>query len=312
MYKKIFDVSDIKTYVKLTCVALLWGGTFIAGRMISTEIPTNIAALFRFLIASVLLLILVSKIEGKFVKLSFSQHVFTAGMGLTGVFAYNIFFFNALSYMEAGRTALFVSLSPVLTIIAARILFKEKLSIINYLGILIAFLGTLIVVTRGHLFSQFNSSFGLGELMMVGAVTSWVIYTVLCKKLVLLTPLVTTTYSTLWGTLFLFVSSIPNLSEFKNFEISLDIFLSITYLGVFGTVLAFIWYAQGIVRLGASRTVVFNNFVPFFAVLLSFCFLDEKLTGPMVNGGILSFIGVMLTNKKEVRMSRVNASSRHK
>lgn len=144
--------ADFTIYLKLTCVAMLWGGTFIAGRVIAFEMPAQIAALMRFIVASILLMIILIKVEGSFKTINFKQHLLTACMGLTGVFAYNIFFFGALSHMQAGRTALFVSLSPILTIIAARIFFKEELSKFNYFGVVLAFFGTLLVVTKGHLF----------------------------------------------------------------------------------------------------------------------------------------------------------------
>jgi drug/metabolite transporter (DMT)-like permease len=290
--------SDITIYLKLTCVAMLWGGTFIAGRVLAFEIPAQIAALMRFMVASILLTIILIKVEGSFKTISFKQHLLTATMGLTGVFAYNIFFFGALSHMEAGRTALFVSLSPILTIIAARILFKEKLTKLNYVGVVLAFLGTLLVVTKGHLLNQFNASIGIGELMMSCAVLSWVVYTLLCKKITALTPLIITTYSTLWGLLFLLVSFIPYIDRWKTTSFHLTIYLSILYLGALGTVLAFVWYAEGIAKIGTSKTIIFNNLVPLFAVLLAFLFLNEAITVPMLIGGSLSFTGVLLTNKK--------------
>lgn len=83
--------SDFVIYLKLTCVAVLWGGTFIAGRLTVSEIPAQIAALMRFIVASVLLVAILIKVEGSFKKINFKQHLLTASMGLTGVCTYNIF-----------------------------------------------------------------------------------------------------------------------------------------------------------------------------------------------------------------------------
>lgn len=290
--------SDFVIYLKLTCVAVLWGGTFIAGRLTVSEVPAQIAALMRFIVASVLLVAILIKVEGSFKKINFKQHLLTASMGLTGVCTYNIFFFGALSYMEAGRTALFVSLSPILTLIAARVLFREKLSTLNYWGVILAFFGTLLVVTKGHIFSQLNASFGTGELMMSCAVLSWVAYTLLCKKTTGLSPLIMTTYSTLWGLVFLLIGFIAEIQAWQIFTFHARTYLSILYLGALGTVLAFVWYAQGISKIGTSRTIIFNNLVPLFAVLLAFLLLNEPITLSMLIGGILSFSGVLLTNIK--------------
>ncbi|ENX05739.1 hypothetical protein F898_02683 [Acinetobacter courvalinii] len=292
------SLSSSTVYLKLICVALMWGGTFIAGRIVTAELSPTLSALLRFGFAAILLVLILLKSTGGFPHLSVQQHVYAMLMGLTGVFAYNLFFFAALSRIEAGRTALFVSLSPILTILAMRIFFQERLQRINYSGVCLALIGTLIVVSKGEFFAAFTQSFGMGEMMMCGAVLSWVIYTI-CFKQTQAPALTMTTYSVLWGTGFLLLSARPELRCSGLMDISWSSWLSITFLGVFGTVLAFIWYAEAIYRIGASRTIVFNNLVPVFAVLLAFLILKEPITWSMLLGGSLSFIGVILTNKQE-------------
>lgn len=291
-------LSSSTVYLKLICVALMWGGTFIAGRIVTAELSPTLSALLRFGFAAILLVLILLKSTGGFPHLSVQQHVYAILMGLTGVFAYNLFFFAALSRIEAGRTALFVSLSPILTILAMRIFFQERLGRINYLGVCLALIGTLIVVSRGEFFAAFAQSFGTGEMMMCGAVLSWVIYTI-CFKQTQIPALTMTTYSLLWGTGFLLLSAWPELRSSGLMDISWSSWLSILYLGAFGTVLAFIWYAEAIHSIGASRTIIFNNLVPVFAVLLAFLILNEPITWSMLVGGSLSFIGVILTNKQE-------------
>lgn len=292
------SLSSSTVYLKLICVALMWGGTFIAGRIVTAELSPTLSALLRFGFAALLLVLILLKSTGGFPHLSVQQHVYAILMGLTGIFAYNLFFFAALSRIEAGRTALFVSLSPILTILVMRIFFQERLSQINYLGVCLALIGTLIVVIKGEFFAAFTQSFGMGEIMMCGAVLSWVIYTI-CFKQTQAPALTMTTYSVLWGTGFLLLSAWPELRSSGLMDISWSSWLSILYLGAFGTVLAFIWYAEAIHRIGASRTIVFNNLVPVFAVLLAFLILKEPITWSMLLGGSLSFIGVILANKQE-------------
>lgn len=297
-------LSSSTVYLKLICVALMWGGTFIAGRIVTADLSPALSALLRFGFAVILLVLILLKRTGGFPHLSAQQHILAILMGLTGVFAYNLFFFAALSRIEAGRTALFVSLSPILTILVMRIFFQEKLGRINYLGVCLALLGTLIVVSKGEFFAAFTQSFGAGEMMMCGAVLSWVIYTI-CFKQTSAPALTMTTYSVLWGTFFLFIILVPEFMQLSIVHISLHSWLSIIFLGVFGTVLAFIWYAEAIHQIGASRTIIFNNLVPVFAVLLAFLILNEPVTWSMLVGGSLSFIGVILTNKQKKRAIKV-------
>ncbi|EPF73607.1 DMT family transporter [Acinetobacter rudis] len=298
MLRQLNRYLDFTIYLKLICVALLWGGTFIAGRMIASEIPAPIAALIRFLIASLLLLGLMFCYEGSIAKLNLYQLAITAVMGLTGVTLYNLSFFAALAQMPASRTALFVSLTPVLTLIAARIFFKEKLSYFNYCGAMLALLGTFIVITQGHLFTQIDQSFGQGEWMMLTAIFSWVIYTLFAKLVHTNSALTTITYSTIWGTFFLFIYTLIQFKSIPQLNFGLNIWLALFYLGSLATVLAFIWYAQGIEKIGAARTIIFNYLVPLFALILSYFILDEQISTSMYMGGALSFIGILMTNKK--------------
>jgi drug/metabolite transporter (DMT)-like permease len=73
--------------------------------------------------------------------------------------------------------------------------------------------------------------------------------------------------------------------------------LALFYLGFFGTVLGFVWYYEGIQRIGATKAGVFINFVPVSAIVFSFLILGEPLTGSLVAGALLVLSGVYLTNR---------------
>ncbi len=287
--------------LKLTMVAVFWGGAFIAGRILAQSLPIMTAAFGRIFIASILLVIVVIKIEGSLPRLNRKQIFLTAILGFTGVFINNICFFGALARVPAGRTSLFVSLTPIVIAILAGFFFSERLGVRRWIGILVALLGAIVVITRGDLVSgitDISQSIGLGELMMIGAVFSWAAYTLISRKVIeTLSPIVATTYSTLWGFFFL---SIGALGEFKDIDwVLLDwrVWTSVFYLGAFGTVIAFIWFYEGIQAVGPSRTAIFSNLVPAFGVLFSVLLLGEPLLISMVVGGLITALGVSLVNR---------------
>jgi drug/metabolite transporter (DMT)-like permease len=74
--------------------------------------------------------------------------------------------------------------------------------------------------------------------------------------------------------------------------------LNLAYLGIFGTVLGFVWYYEGIQKIGATRAGLFINFVPISAVLLAFLLLKEPLTNSLLAGTLLVSGGVYLTNRR--------------
>ena len=266
------------------------------------SLPLMTAAFVRFFVASILLVIVAVKMEGRLPRLNRGQVLLTAVLGLTGIFIYNICFFGALARVPAGRTSLFVSLTPIVTAILAVLIFSERLGLRRWIGIVVALLGAIVVITRGNLIggiADISQSLGLGELMMLGAVLSWATYTLISRKVLeTLSPIVATTYGTLWGFVFLSIGAVGEFKEIDWILLDWRIWTSVFYLGAFGTVLPFIWYYQGIQMVGTSRTAIFTNLVPAFGVLFSATLLDEPILISMVVGGLIAALGVALVNKK--------------
>lgn len=263
--------------------------------------PPLTVATGRFVVASILLLLIAFRVEGGLPKLSRKQVWVTLALGLTGIALYNVFFFGALQRMPAGKTALLVALSPILVAVTVALMMKEKLGLYRWGGIALALIGTLTIVTRGDILNETQSllrSFGWGELFMLAAILCWVTYTVISRfALRGLTPIAATAYASLWGTLILALAALTELDALRADMVTWESFLTIFYLGSFGSAIAFIWYNEGVQKIGPARTVVFTNLVPVFGVLLSFLILDEPIYLSMVVGGAIVIAGVTLTNQ---------------
>ena len=288
-------------YLKLTLVAMIWGGTFIAGRIIARVLPPMTAATARFAIAVVLLLAIVRIADGGLPRLDRTQIALTAALGFFGIFLYNLCFFVALSHMPAGRTALFVAINPIVTALLAAMLLRERLGPRKWLGIAIAFTGAAIVITRGDVlgaFGNISQSLGKGELVMLCGISGWAAYTLIGRfALKTLTPIAATTYAALWGLLFLAIGASTEYARLDLSRVNWQVAASIVYLGVAGTVIGFIWYYEGVKAIGPSRTSVFNNLVPVCGILFAALLLGEPVLLSMVIGGILAIIGVALANR---------------
>lgn len=74
--------------------------------------------------------------------------------------------------------------------------------------------------------------------------------------------------------------------------------MNLFYLGFFGTVLGFVWYYQGIKKIGATKTAIFINFVPISAIILAFFILHEPITASLALGTLLVCMGAYLTNRR--------------
>ena len=203
--------------------------------------------------------------------------------------------------MPAGRTALFVALNPVATAVLLSIVVRgEHLSLSRWAGIAVALFGALVVISRGDLLrvlTDLGNTFGSGERFMLCAVLSWAAYTVIGRRaLDGLSPLAATTYAAL-GPRAADRRAPVRLSAGNGTPLTWQAVTSMLYLGAIGTVVAFVWYSQGIREFGPARAAVFTNPFPVFGVLLSVALLGEPLSASMLAGGALVIAGVALTNR---------------
>ena len=285
-------------YVTLVLTAMFWGGTFVAGRIVMQDAGAYSVAFLRFAVASVLLLGLTYQIEGKLPSVKRRDLPGIALLGLTGIAAYNIFFFKGLSLIEASRASLIVATCPVFIALFSAILFKEKLKLVGVLGIILSVTGAIVVVSRGNPLKLFDGRIGLGEVFIFGCVLCWTAYSLIGKAMMKeFSPLVLVTYSAVVGTACLFV---PALREgILQTAWSIGDWLCILYMGVFGTVLGFVWYYKGLKNIGPVKAGLFINFVPVWAIVFSYLILKEPLTPSLFVGAALVIGGVWLTNKKQ-------------
>jgi drug/metabolite transporter (DMT)-like permease len=290
--------NERATDAKLVAVPAIWGGTFIAGRILALAVPAAVGALMRYLVAVVALLLAARWLEGGLPRLTRRQLLGTLLLGFTGILAYNLFFLGALARLPASRTSLIIALNPVVTIAAASLLLGERMSLRRWIGVAVALLGVWIVVSRGDVLGSVTGAVGIGELLMFGGVCSWAAYTLIGRRVLEgLTPLAATTYASLWGTAMLAVAAAPGLWQLQTADLTLPVLASVLYLGVLGTSVAFVWYYQAVQRLGAARTVIFNNLVPVFGASFGVLLLGEPLLPSMLVGGAIAVAGVMLVSK---------------
>lgn len=284
-------------YIKLLLTAIFWGGTFVAGRSLAQNVGPFSAAFFRFAVASILLVFITWKVEGKLVLLKKGQILPVFLLGLTGVFCYNVFFFKGLKLIEAGRAAIIIANNPIFIALFSAVFFKEKLNALKISGIIISVFGAIIAISRGDVLEFLQGNLGLGEFYIFLCVISWVVFSLLGKAVMSgLSPLVSVTYSSLTGTILLFMPAsregLANCIYYSIYDWG-----NIFYLGFFGTVLGFVWFYEGINQIGPTKAGLFINFVPISAILLAFLILSEPLTISLLIGTLLVTTGVYLTNR---------------
>ena len=292
--------DDVSVYVRLALVAVAWGGTFIAGRSLAGVAPMFSACL-RFVLASAALSLFLL-VSGKgFRRVSVGQALVVTLLGFCGIFSYSYFFFSGLQHISASRAALIVALNPAVMTLIAYLFYREQITVLKVLGIVLCFCGVALVVGGGDPQGAAGGRGWLGEALIGGCVLSWSAYSVFCKSVVRqLGPLHTVTYSIYAGTCMLLlyaaatgVLDVDALWRFSPAEIT-----SLLYLGVVGSAVAYIWYYEGIRQIGVARAGVFIALNPLAAVLFGAALLGEQTTLATLLGGVLIISGIVVENRQ--------------
>ncbi len=286
-------------YAKLFLTAVFWGGTFIAGRILAQEVEPYSGSFLRFLVASVCMIPLVWHLEGRLQSLGRKPVFFVFLSGMTGVFLYNVFFLTGMQTVQAGRASVIVASNPVLISLFAALLFRgEKMTLLKAVGVALSVCGAVYVITRGNPGEILQGAIGRGELLIFGCVASWVSYSLIGKIVMRdVQPVSAVTYACLVGSAALLPPALVEGMAGNLGSYSLAAWLSIVYLGFFGTCLGFIWYYEGIKEIGPSKAGVFINFVPISAVIMSFFLLGESIDASLLIGAALVLSGIYLTNR---------------
>ncbi|MCA1029419.1 DMT family transporter [Bacillus timonensis] len=278
-----------KYYLLLLCTSVLWGGNFVAGKILVSHATPMFLTELRWTIATICLLIfvLIKEKSLSFPKAAFIPLLF---MGITGVLAFNFLMFLALEYTSADNVGLLSTLNPISIAIAAYIFFKEKLSHRQLGAMLLSFFGVLIVISHGDIQKITSFHFNKGDLFMLSAVAVWGLYSMAAKKaMVYVSPY----KSTLWAGIFGVIMMLP--FTVQSMEISnpnLSFWLAILYSSIGATVLAMIFWNIGIQKVGGTSSGMFLNFNPIFTSILAYFFLGETLTASQLVGSFIVILGV--------------------
>lgn len=286
------------TWIKMLIMTFTWGSSFVAAKVAVAAMPVHTVAFWRFLIASVILAVFM-KMRG--VKLFTGwKGFFLAGIAsFFGIYLYNIFFLGSLTMTEASKGSLIVASNPVLTMIGAIIIFRERLRGWQIVGMILSFIGTAAILTDAHPEKLMSlAKINHGDILMFIAACCWAVYTLVSKKLLVQTPVLEATlHGIIWGAL-LFLPSFVMENSSGFVAGSTVVWAGILWLAAATTVVGFLLFYDGVQKLGASKASSFIYFVPVFGVLTGAVMLGEKPELGAIAGGVVVMCGVYLVNRK--------------
>jgi drug/metabolite transporter (DMT)-like permease len=288
------------TYGMLTLATATWGSAFIAGKYAVESFEPATVAFFRFFFAAVLLFPLMWIMEKQRKKPSIKDYGLFAVLGLTGIALYNICFFIATKHAPVIKSSLFIASNPVLIVLLSGLFLKEKITRNHIIGMITALTGAAFIITDGHILSLFQLGFEPIDFVLLGAVISWALYSVVGKVVLKkYSSVESTTYAVAFGTLFLFPFALFETNWQDVQAASSTTWIAIAHMSIFVTVVSFIMYYYGIKEVGAAKASIFINVMPVSAVIMATLLLGETFTLAHAIGATFVISGVYIgTNPK--------------
>jgi drug/metabolite transporter (DMT)-like permease len=297
-------------HARLLGMALMWGASWPGGRILAKALPPLTAGALRFTVAGMVLIAWLAVVQARagrplWPTLSRRQWGGLCLAALVGVFGYSVCFMFALQRVDASRAALVVTTNPIFTAMLAAWLFHEKLNARMGLGMVLALVGAATVLTHGAPWLLFSGALGMGEVLLLGCVAAWVVYTLIGRAVLKGIDSLTATTVTavigaglLWGSVLTFEGAavaqhaVQGMTAYQWWVLA--------FLSVGATVLAYAWYYHGIAALGATGASSYISLVPVAGVLSAVLWLGEPVDAALLVGGLLAVAGLVITQRARV------------
>ncbi|NOY44806.1 MAG: DMT family transporter [Deltaproteobacteria bacterium] len=281
-------------YLFVNAATLLWAGNVVLGRALREAVGPWTLAAARGVIASVLFAALLWRRGGTHQPLRPADRWLVAAMAISGVVGFQVLLYAGLRSTTAVNAGLVNAAGPLATVLLARMLVGTPLARRHVVGAVVSLVGVAVILSQGSWETLARLRFNPGDVLVLGAVICWALYSIAGRKLLERHPTVwVTATSTVLGALVLvgpagweWTRTPPAWSP--------GVAAALLYIGAGPSFLAFLAWNEGVRRLGPSGAMAFYNTLPLYAGLVAAVALGE-LPGPAQwAGGILVVGGCLL------------------
>ncbi|MDH5365458.1 MAG: DMT family transporter [Cyclobacteriaceae bacterium] len=275
----------------------LWSGNFIVARGLSDAIPPVTLAFLRWIVAIIIFTPFAFRQTAKDWKIIKNNISYLIVLSIFGVTV-----FNTLMYI-AGQTTTALNLSlisitfPIFIIVISRIIFLERFTLFKLIGILLVVFGVILIITKGELSTLKDLTFNIGDFWMLLAAISFAAYSILIKRKPKEIGIYSFQYASfIIGVILLLPFYIYEYLQTPSVEFNSEIIISIFYIGICASLIAFIFWNKAILLIGPSKSGMIYYSLPLFSGTLAWIILNEKIGMIHFISGVLIISGILISN----------------
>lgn len=283
-------------YLLLVLTTLFWSGNFVLSRGMHAELPPLGLSFWRWVVAFCILALFALNHLWRQRDLARRHIGFITVQGLLGVAGFNSLIYMAMQTTTAINAVLVNSCIPVLIAVYSWVLFKEVMRPRQWLGVLISLGGVLLILSRGDITSLLEVKFNRGDLLILVAAQLWALYSANLRRYPKdLHPFSYQMGIVIVGIIAIFPFFMMELSSGKSVAFNMPSIITILYVAIFASVLAFIFWNRAVRSIGANKAGPFIHLMPVFSTILAVIFLKETFQLYHLSGILLIFCGILMT-----------------
>ena len=293
-------MQNTKAYIMLVCATLFWAGNFMVGKFaFFSNIPPMSLVFFRWSLVWIILLPFTFREILKFKSVIIKNLPLLFFLALTSVGLFNSFTYLALVHTQVINASLFNTAIPAIIIFLCFLFKIEKTNKFQILVLIISVLGILSIITKLNLNILLSLNFNKGDLIMIGGVISWGLYSSFLKKKNFTLPLLTLVHVLCtFGLIFIIPQFVFEYSQGLIIEFDLNLFYILIFLALFPSIGSYYCWAGAVSIIGPNRSGIFLSLIPLFSTVMAITFFNEKFQFFHLIGAILIILGLFLSNKE--------------
>ena len=293
-------MKNIKAYIMLVCATLFWSGNFMVGKFAFLEnIPPLSLVFYRWSLVWLILLPFTFKEILKHKDTILNNLPILFFLGFTSVGLFNSFTYLSLIHTQVINSTLFNTAIPAVIILLCFLFKIEKTNKFQILGLIISVLGILSIITKLDIKIFLSLNFNKGDIIMIGGVITWGIYSTLLKKKKFTLPLLTLVHVICtFGLICVFPQFFYEFSQGQFIEFNTNLFYILIFLALFPSIGSYYCWAGAVSIIGANRAGIFLSLIPLFSTIMAIAFYKEQFQFFHLIGAILIVLGLFLSNKE--------------
>jgi drug/metabolite transporter (DMT)-like permease len=285
-------------YLLLSITALCWAGNAIVGRLAAGHIAPVTLSFLRWSFAFLIILPFAWKHLVRDWAAIRSRLGIMILLSITGIGAFNTLQYWALEHTQALNTLLLQSAGPLVVAVWSLLLLGVRLTLAQAAGVMLSMAGVLIILMHGDLTKLSGIDFNIGDLIFIVALAIFGIYSVLSLKRPDIHGLSFVAFTFGAGAACLIPLFIWELFARPPMQIDTANLLTLFYVAVFPSTIAYLCYNRGVQLIGANRAAPFFHVVPVFGTIMSIAFLGEHPQAFHFIGFALVLTGVFVASRK--------------